>query len=187
MSQKQVTLIPLVCAKCRTPVPARSDEVAWVCEQCGQGLLLDETPEPGPGACATLPIDVFFSGEISQGSQGRPFWVTRGTVTLSRRDTYKGDEGKTARAFWSQPRLFYIPAWGEALEELVKTGIRLLDQPARMTSGSRVPFAPVLTSPGEIRALAEFMVVSLEANRRDDMRRIEFDLQLEPAQLWILP
>lgn len=187
MSQKPVSLIPLVCAKCRAPVPARPDEVAWVCEQCGQGLLLDETPEPGPGACATIPIDVYFSNEIKQGAQGRPFWVSRGTVTLTRRETYKGDEGKAARAYWSQPRLFYIPAWGENLETLVKIGLGRLDNPVPMTPGSRAPFTPVLTLPGDIRALAEFMIVSLEASRRDAMRQIAFDLQLEPAQLWVLP
>ena len=40
MSQKPVELVPLLCVRCQAPVPARPGEVAWVCEQCGQGLVL---------------------------------------------------------------------------------------------------------------------------------------------------
>ena len=35
-------LVALQCTRCSTPVPAEPDEVAWICLNCGQGLLLDE-------------------------------------------------------------------------------------------------------------------------------------------------
>src|SRR5512142_740623 len=99
-----VRLVPLLCPKCRAPVPAQPDEIAWVCEQCGQGMMIDSTQG------ARL-LTVFFSNAIPAGKKGRPFWVSRGQVTITSRQTYKGDEGRAAGEFWAEPRLFFIPAW----------------------------------------------------------------------------
>lgn len=181
MTQTPVRLIPLVCIQCRSAVSAQPDEVAWVCEQCGQGLLLDA--EQG-GLTA---LDVFFSQAVPAGKRGRPFWVARGLVTITGRETYKGNETRAAQAFWESPRLFYIPAWEASLDEVIHLGSQLLRNPVAMQPGSRVPFLPVTTPPGDLRALAEFMIVSMEADRRDALKRIDFTLNLDPAQLWILP
>lgn len=184
MSQKPVRLVPLLCARCRAPVPAQVDEVAWVCETCGQGLELDETPD---GSNATVPLDVFFSAAIGQGQAGRPFWVTSGKVTITQRETYKGNEARQAEEFWAQPRLFYIPAWAAALDEIVATGVELLQNPLGMQAGSRTAFRPVVAHPTDLRALAEFMVMSVEAGRKDMLKRVEFTIDLQPPQLWVLP
>lgn len=180
-----VRLVPLLCVKCRAPIPAGPDELAWVCEQCGQGLLLD--PAPGPNEPATRALDIFFSDAVKPGQKGRPFWVARGQVTITDRQTYKGDEGRAARQFWAGPRLFYVPAWETALDEIISMGVYLLSNPARLQPGSPVPFLPVVTPPADMRALVEFMVVSIEADRRDALKTIRYDLKLEPLQLWILP
>ncbi len=182
-----IRLVPLTCIKCHAPVPAQPDEIAWVCEQCGQGLLLDACPTPGPNESATRVLDVFFSSAIKQGQKGRPFWVARGQVTLTARQTYQGDESRAAREFWAQPRLFYVPAWETTLDEIVSLGVNLLRSPQRLDPGSRMPFLPVVTAPDDVRALVEFMVVSIEADRRDALKTVNFDLKLEPLQLWILP
>jgi hypothetical protein len=179
MSQKPVKLIPLLCVRCQAPVLAQPDEVAWQCEQCGQGLILDDL-------AGCRPQDLFFSAAVPQGKKGRPFWVAPGQVTISARQTYKGDESGGARQFWASPRLFYIPAWQTALEEVISTGVYLLRNPERMQAGSPVPFLPVVTLPGDMQALAEFMIVTIEAERKDALRRIDFNLKLDPPQLWVL-
>lgn len=186
MSQAQIRLVPLLCVKCRAPIPAQPEEVAWACEQCGQGLLLDPTPKPGPNESATRALDLFFSNAVKSGQKGRPFWVSQGQVSITRRETYKGDEGRASRDFWAATRLFFIPAWEASLDEIVQMGVALLRTPARMEQGSRVPFLPVVTPPGDVRALAEFMIVSIEADRQDAMKTINFDLKLATPQLWIL-
>ena len=178
-----VRLLPLACIKCKTPVPARPDELAWVCGVCGQGLLLNEAQRPNEGALRAL--DIFFSKAIPQGQRGYPFWVTRGQVTIATRQTYSGDEGKAAREFWAAPRLFYVPAWDLPLEDVVKAGVNLLREPRRMEPGSPTAFRPVVTPPADARPLAEFMIYSIEADRRDAMKLLNFDLKLEPPQLWV--
>ncbi len=37
-----VELIPMFCTKCQNAIPAGIHETAWVCGQCGQGLLLSD-------------------------------------------------------------------------------------------------------------------------------------------------
>ena len=140
MSQKPVQLIPMLCVRCQWPIPAELDETAWVCEQCGQGLLLDDVR----GLCAQ---DVFFSKAIEAGKKGQPFWVTRGQVTVTRRETYKGDSSLEMREFWAAPRLFFIAAYQTSLDDIVSTGVSLLRRPIAMEPGSPVPFLPVVTPP----------------------------------------
>jgi hypothetical protein len=186
MSQKPVKLIPLVCVKCGYTVPARPEEVAWVCEQCGQGLILDEAPAPDCTSGARA-LDEFISARVQPGLNGRPYWVSLGQVSIARRETYKGNEEREARQFWASPRLFYVPAWQASLDEVVSTGVALLRKPETMEPGGRAPFLPVVTLPVDMQALAEFMVMSIEADRRDALKRVDFTVSLQPPQLWILP
>lgn len=183
MTQSPIRLVPLLCVKCRAPIQAQVDEIAWVCEQCGQGQRLESSGKQG----ATCALDVFFSQAIQQGQKGRPFWVSRGQVTITQRITYQGNEERAAANYWAKPRLFFVPAWETSLDEVIRTGIVLLNSPVRMDIGSPGPFLPVVTPIEDIRSLAEFMVMSIEADRRDALKTVDFSLSLEPAQLWILP
>jgi hypothetical protein len=180
MKDTPVRLIPLLCVKCQYPLPAQPEEVAWTCDQCGQGLILDDTR-------GLRPLDVFFSRAVGQGKKGRPFWVSPGQVTITQRQTYKGNESRAAEQFWAAQRLFYVPAWEAPLEEIVNTGIYLLRNPERMEPGSPSPFLPAVILPGDMQALCEFMITSIEADRRDALKRVDFTLQLQNPQLWILP
>lgn len=182
-----IRLIPLVCIKCQAPVPAAPAEVAWVCEQCGQGLQINPKPGGGANETAACALDIFFSREIQPGQRGRPFWVTRSKVSFAERTTYKGDEGRASQEFWSVPRLFYIPAWETTLDEIISIGAMFLKQSPAMAAGGRVPFLPVVTPPGDVRSLAEFIIVSVEAERRDYLKSIRFGLEIENPQLWVLP
>jgi hypothetical protein len=169
----------MFCVKCQAPVPARPDEVAWVCAQCGQGLLLAD--EKGLAA-----VEVHFSAGIPAGGKGRPFWAADGQARLTRQ-VYKGDASREMLAFWQDPRRFFIPAFELGLEDLVRTAVGLLMQPPDVRAGSPAAFAPVTVLPGDVQALAEFVVLSIEAGRKDDLRELGMELQLGEPQLWILP
>jgi hypothetical protein len=184
MSEKPVQLIPLLCVNCQAPVPARLDEVAWVCQICGQGLLLDVTPQ---GKTAAEPLEIFYSAAIAAGGVGRPFWVSSGQVTITRREVYKGNESRAAQIFWAAPRLFYIPGWAAGLDEVISSGVQLLKAPFAMQAGPPAAFRPVVTLPVDMQPLGEFMVTSIEAARHDMLKHLEFTLTLLPPQLWILP
>ncbi len=176
-----ISLISLRCLQCETPVPAQVDEVAWVCEQCGTGLLLDE--EDGLHR-----LEINTASGIKPNVKGRPFWVVSGSVTLDR-DTY-GSLGKQtgeALEFWSQPRLFFIPAYSCSIDELTELGIQMLTKPPELKPGSAADFLPVTLHKEDNMAYAEFIIMGVEAQRKDKVKEVAFTLQLEQPVLWILP
>ncbi len=176
-----VELIPLKCVRCETPVPAQPGEVAWVCAQCGQGLLLDE--ERGMS-----PLEVHFATGGSAKERGNPFWATKGQVLLQRetRAVFGGKDGD-ARQFWNHPHRFFIPAFTCSLDMLINLGTGLLRRPPELRKGEPLPFAPVTLLPQDVTALVDFIVVAIEAERADKVKSVNFSTQLSEPSLWILP
>jgi len=173
-----VRLLPMLCPRCQNPLPAKIDEVAWVCTQCGQGMLLDATK-------GLAPLEVHYSAGIPAGKQGSPYWVAQGQPVLQRK-TYQGDKSGDMRSFWAQPRLFFVPAVTLQLEQVVEVGVRLLRQPPTLVAGPVVTFLPVTVPPDDVRALAEFVVFAVEAERKDALKELSIRLDLAAPELWVL-
>jgi DNA-directed RNA polymerase subunit RPC12/RpoP len=183
---RQIVLIPLVCVRCSTRIPAMAEETAWVCANCGQAMSLDE--EHG-----LIPQLVYYSAEISPDTLGKPYWVSEGHVSLQR-VSYGSDKGQREEAlrFWSQPHRFFIPAYQASLEQLLAQGIQYLTRPPQFAggdtpSGAAARFAPITLDIRDLKSAAEFLVVAIEAARPDKLKELTFDLKLSPPSLWILP
>jgi hypothetical protein len=177
---RPVQLIPLVCMKCQTRLPAQPDEVAWVCSQCGQGLLLDVSQ-------GLVPLEVNYAAGIASNAPGKPFWVAEGRVTFTNRKTYSGNEDREAQNFWGQAQRFFVPAFNSPLETLLELGSKLLVQPPALQTGPAARFEPVTLALEDVKPLAEFIVMALEANRKDKLKEIQFSLELSSPVLWVLP
>ena len=178
---KPIELVPLVCPQCSTPVPAEIDEVAWVCAQCGQGLALDQ-------AEGIKSLRVNYHEGIPANTPGHPYWVTAGQVKMER-STYgsKGDGERASQEFWSEPRRFYVPAYKASLETLLAQATGLLRNPPVLHHGPAAPFKSVTMPVEDVRPAVEFIVMAIEAERPDKIKRIEFSLELSEPFLWILP
>jgi hypothetical protein len=178
---KPIELAPLVCLKCSTPIPAASDEMAWVCATCGQGMALDSQK-------GLTPLQVNYAENLPPNGRGKPYWVSSGQVSLER-DVYRssGKSAQEAVAFWSSPRLFLIPAYSLSLEELLGQTIRFLLQPPALKAGAAAQFEPVTLSMEDIQPVAEFVVMAIEAGRKDMLKSLRFTLKLSLPSLWILP
>jgi hypothetical protein len=176
-----ITLKPLLCANCNTNLPAYPDEIAWRCPTCGLGWQLSES---APTGLEMLTIN--FDARCNPQVHGRPYWVATGTVTVQR-ETFSGNEGRKSQEFWSQPRLFFVPAFTCPLDTLIEQGRDLLLRPPALQPGDPAPFTAVTLAPQDVRALAEFVVMSLEAERSDKLETVNFNLQLSQPELWVLP
>jgi len=178
MNPAKVALIPMQCVRCQQAIPAQPDEVVWVCSNCGQGQVLSD--EKG-----LLPQTVHYAAGIPANMAGKPVWVAAGQVK-PHRETYSGNNENDMLQFWAQPRWFYIPAYNLTLEQLATTGITLLKQPIALQEvQTRSPFLPITVHPEDIRPLAEFILLSVEAERKDQLRSLTYELQLGPPDLWI--
>jgi len=178
-----VELIPLACLKCDASISAEPDEVAWVCASCGQGLLLDETAERG-----LSPLVVQYANGLDPNRQGKPFWVVEGNVQLARStyDTWSNKD-EEAQQIWSQPQRFFVPASEVPLQTLADLGPRLLLNPPTLQPGPAAPFEPVTVSPDDLPALAELIVLAIEAGRSDMLKQVNIQVALSEPALWVLP
>ena len=176
---EQVGLIPLACIKCEAAVPAGPEETAWVCSQCGQGLMLDEDS-------GLRPLTVSYQAGIPEGKKGFPFWVVEGTVQINRQVFGGRNESQTASAFWALPRRFFVPAYTCPIETLVSLGPRLLLSPPVLQPGQAVPFEAVTLSPRDIQAMAELIALAVEAERKDKLKQVRLQVTLSEPVLWIL-
>jgi hypothetical protein len=176
---RPAALIPLLCVKCKASIPARPEEVAWVCAICKQGQVLDE--ENGLAA-----LDVHCLPGIPAQARGKPFWVVEGKVSLER-STYSGNQAAEAARFWAEPRRFFIPAYSTGLDAGVELASRLLATPPVLQEGPLAAFEPVVISPGDARPLVEFLVMSVEAARSDKLKELRFQVELGVPALWVLP
>jgi hypothetical protein len=174
-----VVLIPLRCLRCETPVPAQPEEVAWRCSQCGQGLLLDESK-------GLVPLEIHCSADILPNRVGKPFWVAEGQVTVQR-DTYSGDKSADAQRFWGGKKLFIIPAFAGTLESLLSLSMQFLQQPPELQPGPDASFEPVTLSPADLTAAAEYLVMAIEAGRKDSLKVVSVGVSLSAPSLWVLP
>jgi hypothetical protein len=179
-----VELIPLLCTQCQTAIPAQPEEVAWVCAQCGQGLLLSEDK-------GVVPLTINFSPEVPPGGKGRPFWVVSGQVTMQRRIYGGGDQSQPAQEYWRSPHRFFVPAFNLPLDQMVDWGMRFLQQPPTLKTaqpGVTPPsFLPVTLMPGDVQPMVEFIVMGVEAARKDKIREIQLSIKLDSAELWVIP
>jgi len=175
-----VELVPLNCIRCGSSIPAEVDEVAWVCHQCEKGQQLGED--------GLVPLKIHYSLGIAPTQKGKPFWVCEGRVTIDRK-TYGtfGKKTKDVLRFWEQPRKFVIPAFAYPVNEFSRNGVKWLQKPPAMEPGLIAEFEPVTVAAEDVRAWAEFLVVALEAERKDKVKNVNFSLQLSNPQLWIFP
>jgi hypothetical protein len=176
---RPVELVPLACLQCATPIAAQVDEIAWACARCGLGLYLDVDQ-----GLERLALN--YAAGIPGNGLGLPYWVVKGQVQLQRQ-TFSGDQDQQAERFWSEPRRFYVPAFQCSLETLLSQGVQLLQNPPALQPGSPARFQPVTLAKADLRAAVEFIVVALEAGRKDKLKEVRVDLHLEMPELWILP
>ncbi|HLE22674.1 MAG TPA: hypothetical protein VI701_00045 [Anaerolineales bacterium] len=171
-------LVALQCLRCSTPVPAEADEVAWVCQNCGQGLLLDEVD-------GLKPITVHSAAAAGTTKSWKPFWVALGRVRFSRRESFGRDAAPEPR--WSQPVRFVLPAYATGVERAVALGVGLLRRPPALEEGEAQVLQGATVLPEQLAALTRFVVLSIEAERNDKLEAIEFTVELDTPELWVLP
>jgi hypothetical protein len=180
MAEAPVTLIPLLCVRCQSPIAANPGEVAWVCGQCRQGLILDEVR-------GLQPLEIHYHTAIAPNALGNPYWVVNGAVSLNRQVYGGGDQTGEAERFWAGQRQFIIPAYSCSAQQLASTGTRLLLQPPALQAGTPTAFIPVTLAASDLAAAAQFLIMTIEAGRKDRLKSVNISINLGMPALWILP
>ncbi|HZK60539.1 MAG TPA: hypothetical protein VFC41_00595 [Anaerovoracaceae bacterium] len=176
---ESVMLIPLLCPKCKWPIDADENEVAWVCPDCRQGIFLNDSGQ-------LMEIQVNYVENIPSGTPGNPFWAMDINIKIER-ETFRRDETDEMNNFWEAPRKIFIPAYQLWLDEIIKRAIDHLLNPPWMEPGLAVDFKPVVLPVEDLPAYIDFVLLQMEANRQDYLKKLNYEIQLGELQLWILP
>ena len=124
--------------------------------------------------------------------QWLPFWVFHGRVHLAQRETQGGSRSaqKQAEAFWQEPRRLFVPAWDIPLSEAREIGRELVERQPVYQAGSwpnGATFTEATVAPEDALKLLEFIIITIEAQRKDWLRHLQFWLEVGAPELWLLP
>jgi hypothetical protein len=177
-----MTLLVVRCPACGSSLTPGDDDLVIACAQCGTGLhLADEGIQP---------IEIQYARtNLSKAETWRPWWIFKGSVNLIRRETQGGNRSEEARRFWAQPRVLCVPAWELSVAAVKQAGLHMLQQPPELNAiprpgGARL--TPAVVSAEDARKMLEFLVLTLEANRDDWLRTLDFHIEAGPPELWAI-
>ncbi len=180
-----VRLIPLRCPQCSFALAAANDEVAFGCPQCGHVVRLEgETlaaqpafwgvPRPGPAPASWL-----------------PFWSFPGRTVIGRRETQGWNlAGGGPDPLWQQAQRLWVPGFALPIDLAKGWGMSLTRSQPRFQTGaapSGVALRGCVVDLADARKLAEFVVLSIEAERPDMLKDIAVVLPDGQPELWMLP
>jgi len=180
-------LIALRCPTCSTPLAAENDDVVVNCNTCQTIVAISQNgPVKMAVRFATIP------GQQAAINQWVPFWLFNGRVLIKRRDTQGGGGSaeKDSQQMWQSPRALYVPAWELSMNTAQSVGSRLIEQQPQLQPVERpegAKFISATVTPGDARKLLEFIVLAIEARRKDWLKNLEFDIEVGEPQMLALP
>ncbi|MCI0354236.1 MAG: hypothetical protein L0099_04225 [Acidobacteria bacterium] len=175
-----VQLLPMACLRCAAPIPAEETEIAWVCEKCGQGMQLTRA------GLSLLTVQWAAAKTRATNPRWEPFWSFVGAVRFTQRFNFGGRSEPDK--LWAEPQRFFIPAYQLPLRDLETIGAELLKKRLRPTPGPAVgKLAHCSLFPADAKQAAEFVVLTIEAERRDKLKTVAFTIETDEPELWMLP
>jgi len=153
-------LILLRCPTCTQPLTPENDDVVIQCSHCQTPAAIGVN---GPAKIATrfaVPERVKPKTNIWV-----PFWVFDGRVHIKKRETQGGRRAdrRDSEALWAEPRRLFAPAW-EVNMPTVKE-----------------------VTPGDALKLLEFIIMAIEAQRKDWLRDLLFEIEAGKPEFWAMP
>jgi len=165
-------LILLDCPNCSHPLQPDNDDIVFACPNCHLAVHLGaEGPEITSIRYALRRAD--------KGDKGvwAPFWVFDGKVKIRKRETQgRRSNTKDSLKTWEALRRFYVPAWDLNIHTAQDVGTK-----------AEVKLVPATVSPADALKLLEFIVLAIEARRKDWLKELVFDIDVGEPILIGLP
>lgn len=179
-------LLALRCPQCAQPLaPGHDDVIVLGCANCFTvvqintgGLHVTEVQYAAP---AQEKFDAWL-----------PLWIFNGRVHFRSRQTQERDRRseQDAQQLWGTPRRLYVPAWQLSLHDACALGGRLVQRQPTYQAIPR-PEKALLTeatvTPADALKLLEFVVLSVEAKRKDWLKNLSFEIEAGAPALWAVP
>ncbi len=179
-------LLALKCPTCGQNLkPQRNEAVVVSCGNCKTAVSLHQS--------GIKAIDVQYAAPSSDNVQAwLPMWLFKGKVNIIRRESQGSSKGadKEAAQLWGSANRLFAPAWQEPSQQARGIGAKFTVKQPRLA-----PIAPTdnmlmqeaTITPEDGLKLLDFIVLSLEADRKDWLEDLQFEIQTTGHELWAIP
>lgn len=180
-------LILLVCPNCGQPLHPDKEDVVIACPNCHTPVAIAVN---GP---QKMTVHYAVPGKKSaSGKRWFPFWVFEGRAHILKRETQGGSRSgrKDSEKLWGASRRLYVPAWEIDLHNAQEIGSQLIQKQPEVqfvNSPEDAQLISATVTPTDARKLLEFVVLAIEARRRDWLKDLEFNLEINDPELWGMP
>jgi hypothetical protein len=184
------TLVPLDCPACGAPLAAEADDVVFYCTACRSGFRHE--PEAPRGLA---PVEVGFLLAPTVPAAGwLPFWLLPARLEILRRDASGGllsgllglltgaggDDAPAAPAF-------LVPAFPLPIERLVEVVVRFTTEHPRLGERLGERLTGGVHDPADAAKLAHYALITVEAEKNDMLRDLDYRLDLGEPRLLGVP
>ena len=178
-------LIALKCTSCGGQLAVEINDYVVYCFNCGNGYEIVEGK--------LVPIEVNFAHPAIQG-QGdvvyKPFWLMNINVNITSRDA---SGSFVSNIFGGSHKmqgdvLFYVPAFWMTIDSVKNIGSTFtLKNPAASPQKYNTKMTGFTFSKEDAKKIAEFIFLSIEAEKSDTVRNIEYELNVNSIQVLGVP
>lgn len=178
-------LIALKCPTCDSGLMVEVNDSVVYCSSCGNGYEIKDEQ--------LVPIEVNFAKPLVQG-QGeivyKPFWILNTYVKILSRDS---SGGWVSNLFGSSNKpegdvLFYVPAFWMTIDSVKNIGGTFtMKNPVASPQKYNVKMTGFNFSKYDARKIAEFIFLSIEAEKSDTIKSISYDIDVKSIQVLGIP
>jgi hypothetical protein len=178
-------LIALKCPTCDSGLMVEVNDTVCYCSSCGNGYEIKDDQ--------LVPIEVNFAKPLVQG-QGeiiyKPFWTLNSYVKILSRDA---SGGWVSNLFGSKNKpegdvLFYVPAFWMTIDSVKNIGGAFTTKnPVASPQKYNVKMTGFNFSKYDARKIAEFIFLSIEAEKSDTIKSISYDIDVKSIQVLGIP
>jgi hypothetical protein len=178
-------LILLRCPNCARPLTPDNDDVIFMCTNCFTNVSINERGLQVADVRFALPTKA-----DEQTQRWLPFWVYHGRVRVLNRETQGRSDRQSSQLQWANPLRMYVPAWEISLQVAQEVGSKLI-QRQPVTKFIERPdgtyMEPAVVTPEDAFRLLEFVILAIEARRKDWLKALDFRIEAEQPELWAMP
>jgi len=179
-------LIALKCKKCDSGLTVEVNDNVVYCSSCGSGFEIIDGE--------LVPMEINFAKPMISG-QGemvyKPFWLLKTNLKILSRDSsggwlsniFGGNSNKTEGEV-----LFYVPAFWMTIDSVKNLGCTFTQRnPVASPQKYNVKMTGVNFSKEDARKLAEFIFLSIEAEKSDTIRNIQYQIDVKSTEMLGIP
>ncbi len=179
-------LLALRCPNCTQKLEPQSNEaVVTSCPQCATAVTLHQT--------GLQPTDITYAAPAAaEVDAWLPFWVYHGRVHIQRRESQGSSKGadKDAAQLWARVQQLYVPAWEIPVPQAREMGSQLVQKQPTFQTIERPDTAHIveaIITPEDGHKMLDFIVLTIEARRKDMLRNLKFEVKTTASELWAIP